>query len=213
MIADYTPFKVGIIAHTAETTAAVQEFVPDAERQLENVVLIEGHQVPGCDIFLGTGLSCHQGYAVVFSMPGCGTTLSSFECGSLSKVIVNIQALIISGIISDAYVMGMDLDYSPSLASGDSNKRALMDRDLDVLESMLISADPRQSMDDDSPAVRLSDYLVSVNGDWIDVTKNSIDTIVATILQNCPYVAKCDTAMAVIQIRKDLVNSLRKIFV
>ena len=90
MIADYTPFKVGVIAHTVETTIALCDSVSEAERQLENVIFIEGQQIPGCNIFLGFNLSDYQGYAVIFSMPGCGISLSSYEFGSLFKVVANI---------------------------------------------------------------------------------------------------------------------------
>ncbi|MBR4685959.1 MAG: hypothetical protein IKP04_05460 [Candidatus Methanomethylophilaceae archaeon] len=121
--------------------------------------------------------------------------------------------MIVCGIASDAYILAMDIgDGHSSLAQKDPYLQGLVNGALADMECELLSADPRQSMDDDSPAVRLSEYLMAESGDWIEVSNKLIDALVSTVLQSCPGYADVDTADAVIRIRKDLINSLRKIF-
>ena len=180
---------------------------------MDGVVLMEGQTVPGFSIYLGYGLANRDGFAVIFHMLDDCITLSSYEYGDLLSVISNIGALMENGIVSDAYVMAMDKsDGRSSLAHKDLRLRGIVNGGLGELECRILSADPRDSMDDDSTAVKLSEFLMAANGDWIETSNELIDSLVATILEYCPAQCKVDTAEAVIRIRKDLLNSLRNVF-
>ena len=212
MIRQYFPFKTGLIAHTVDS-CGMQKSVEWVRQKLDGVVLMEGQTVPGFSIYLGYGLANRDGFAVIFHMLDDCITLSSYEYGDLLSVISNIGALTENGIVSDAYIMAMDNgDGRSSLAPRDLRLKGIVNGGLGELECELLSANPRSSMDDDSPAVKLSEFLMAADGDWINVSNKLIDSLLATVLDNCPAQSKVETAEAVIRIRKDLINSLRNIF-
>ena len=212
MTDQYTPFKTGLISHTVES-CGLQDSVSLSRQRIGGIALIEGQRVPGCSIYLGNGLSGHDGFAVIFHMVDGCPTLSSYEYGDLVTVIANIEALIENGLVADAYILAMEMgDGRSSLAFRDPRLQGIINGLLADIECELLSSDPRQSMDDSSSAVKLSEFLMAESGDWVGTSRKLVDALVVTILDRSPLTPKVDTAEAVISIRKALINGLKKVF-
>ena len=208
---DRSSYPIGMLAHMVNRDGLGKSSDRMYEK-VQNVILRDGHCIPGTCVNLGYDLDRYKAFGVTFLVPESGVTLSSIETGDAYRVMANALTLASCGVISDVYIYGMKLADDLERLIPDVSETGDLDlgSEFDQFADDLSSFDPVDAVEDDSVSVNLSRLVLSTNGDPVQSVNDLLAAAVVTVLDHVPLEGNGSVAEFVVKIRDELINSFRK---